>query len=137
METEKNRSYVKDKEVVITAVEVETANMSIDEVKKIRFVTNVGDITFKPKVFTTKIINGLQVKHKDFMKLSQIPDKIKEISQKCMQIGQVSMKVEYATFESEDAEGQPAIYRYVMYQSQIDKWVFLDNETKEENIIAK
>lgn len=121
---EKANEYVKDKEVVITGVEVELfKEKDSNNIKRIRFVGEENDITWKPTVVKEIFEDGIKILKKVEMTKEQIPQLIKDIAKKSQTDGKVNLTVEYTIFEKEVEGEETKQYRFITSEVQLNKWV--------------
>lgn len=112
---------VQDVEIEITGVKLEM--LDDEKIKKVRFSTGKGDITWKPKSVKTSLNGGFEIETSEAMTLSQMPSKLKELAKMCGNTGSVKAKVCYLIF-NKDADGEIVSYRYISSAKLFDKWVF-------------
>ena len=136
MEEDKKTDFVKDKEIVVNAIELESNPNNAREIVRVRFKTDIGDITCKPKMEQTEMICGMK-------KISQVPITDDKIPNVLIQMAkEVNIKgfakyknVSYGIMKTKDAEGEEKIYRFINSLSMIEKWeLVLAKITQEEKI---
>ena len=135
MSEDKENKYVKDKEVLITAIELETSPKSVTDIMKVRIKTNVGDITWKSRKQVAKIVNGFKLMAFVPINIEDLPHILKDIASITMEKCICKAKVEYSIMKTTDAEGQEVTYRFILSDKILDNWKILtDSSITEENI---
>ena len=127
----KETKFAEGVDVNITGVEVETNNFNPELVNKIRFKTDKGDITWKPKVQKSKFLSGLKVLSSEQMNIGELPDSILKIGRIISEKGNLNMKVNYTVME-DVVDGEKKVYRFITSQKTFDKWAILPDEPVEE-----
>lgn len=124
--------FVKGQEVVVTAIQAEMNNQNQDEIRRFRFVSESGDITWKPKVQSKELIKGIEILKTQPMLASQIPDKIVTIQAHINQYGMVKLKANYSKMDTENAEGTPVTYRFIQSEKTLGKWEILPQQSTQQ-----
>lgn len=126
-------NLLKDKAITVKSVLLEQSKEDVTRIAKIRFETNIGDITWKPKLNETKFmsINGVNVPTRSIvdMKYDNVPAKITDIVKKIQEKGDIKMKVDYMKFDTTDAENHAVSYRFINSEKLLERWTFIEEET--------
>lgn len=121
MVEEAKNEYVEGKEVKITSIDLDMFTENKDEIRRITFVTDVGNITWKPKIQHEEFQNGFKLVKKIAMSLSFMPEKLEEMAKLIAENNSVRVKAHYYIFEKE-IEGETSKYRYISSIKTFDKW---------------
>lgn len=117
-----DNEMAKDVEVTIKGVKLELWDE--EKIKKIRFDTDRGDITWKPKATASKIVGGFVIETSEPMRYSEIPPKLADIGKKCQENGSCKVKLTYFVFKKE-VDGEEMTYRYINSIKVFEKWEIL------------
>jgi len=113
---------VKDAKVTITNVRVDLMQRNPQEIAKITFKTDKGDITLKPKAQVSEYQDGLEVVKTSPLLLKDIPQKIKDIAKECKAKGNIEQTVTYMCM-TKIVDDETVIYRFVnSIKTILDKW---------------
>lgn len=115
---ENENEFVMDRKVKVTEVGIRADN---EEVQQVRIKTDIGHITWKPKVLNETFEKGIVVSSMVRMKKDQLPQKILDIAQKVQEKGSCDVKVSYATFTKE-VDGEEVTYRFIRSEKTLDHW---------------
>lgn len=136
MEEEKKFEYVEQQELEVKEIKLELDNPDIIRIKKIRITTNIGDITWKPKIERTQFVSGFKTTRMDMMTIDDMPEILKKIQHVVTESGKCKIKASYQLFNTTNPEGTPVQYRFITSGSFLEKWEILTKpETKEEKIV--
>jgi len=95
-----------------------------DEIKKIRFDTDTGEITWKPKVSESDYVEGIKRIKSRTMKISDLPEKLKDLGKTIAEKGKVKLKVSYMLMTKE-VDGIENKYRYITSIKAFESWEIL------------
>jgi hypothetical protein len=126
-ENKKNK-YAKDMEVIISKVSSEVVGQ---EIKKITFTTNKGNVTWKPKVERRQMLNGMECNEKVAMQITNMPIELIEFNQTINRLGSVKAIICYGIFDTEQ-DGQPVTYRFIKSFKEFKKWKLVEDNVNEE-----
>lgn len=129
----KERDYAEGVEVKVNSVEVKTMFANQEQVAKITFVTDKGNITYKPKVEKVEHRNGLTIKRTEECSIDDIPKKVIEVSQEISDKGYAIVLVAYSVWNT-DKDGQPVTYRFVQGGATLEKWKILKETVATEEV---
>lgn len=124
---------IKDAEFEITGVDLEMNPQKESEVKRIRFKTNKGDITWKPKVTKKQLMDGLTILKTVSMELGQLPKKLSEIGEITSDKGRIKVKGQYSKGVAIQ-DGNEITYRFITSGKTFDKWELIKEKVEEEVI---
>ena len=119
---EKEFEVVKNKIVQIGRVEIEPSSFNPEQIQRIRFKTDAGDITWKPKIKKEEYRDGIVVLKSIPMEMDFLPDKIKQIGKILQDGGLVKMKVQFMKMTTEEE----IEYRFIRSEKTLAKWTFED-----------
>ena len=111
--------FVEKAEVVLKSIKLELGENQ--EIRRIRFITDKGDITWKPFLMKTKWISGFDCTVKESMSFDDVPKKLKKWANEIQDEGQMKVKVSYAIFKKE-VDGEMQQYRYISSEKTFDSW---------------
>ena len=120
MENEKTNEYVNEVKVVCTGVEIQMEQAS-ENIRRIAFVTEKGNITWKPKKDQETFQDGMKILETVQMKVSDLPDKLREIARITKEKGSCELKVDYTLMKTQQ-DGEPKEYRFITSEKTFDKW---------------
>jgi len=131
----KERDYMEGVEVQINEIEVQTSKLDREQVEKIRFHTNKGDITYKPKVERTENRNGLLIKRREACLIDDLPEKITNMANMIAKSGTITVVVAYSIWNTEK-DGEAVTYRFIQGAATLAKWHVVDSGTpKVERVV--
>lgn len=116
---QQQNEFVEKAEVVLKSIKLEIGDNQ--EIKRIRFVTDKGDITWKPFLFKTKWMNGFDCTVKESMTFDDVPKKLKKWASEIQDEGMMKVRVSYAIF-NKDVDGEMQQYRYIRSEKTFDTW---------------
>ena len=123
MEEDKKTEQVKDKTIIITAVELESNPNNPAEINRVRFKADIGDITWKPKIEDVKYIDGMKVIGKKTATIEDLPSIIKLMGKTIQTKGNIKFEnVNYMVMNTKDAEGTDVKYRFITSEKVLEKW---------------
>ena len=125
----KETEFVQGVEVVLTGIEVETENNDPTMVKRIKFDTNKGNITFKPKLHKEEFRNGLKITSVVPCTVETIPQKIIDMAKKIQELGSLRLNVEY-TVMSTEKDGEEVKYRFITSMKTFEKWIVVGSTSE-------
>ncbi len=128
---EDEKKYVENVEVVVTEVQVKTNQRNEQKVDKLTFVTDKGNITWKPKQEKSQFQGGLKVISTIPLEMDLLPKKLHKIGIACQEKGHCKMKVCYTLWETE-VDGTKTIYRFITSEKQFQKWEIINEEPTQE-----
>ena len=120
-EDNKTTEFCKEVPVTLTGIEIETNPQDILEVKRIRFESSKGDITFKAKVEKEHFQDGIKIKSIVPIKINEIPEEIKNVAKSIQEKGSVKMNVNYSLMKTE-VDGEPKEYRFITSMKTFNEW---------------
>ena len=119
----------------ITEIEVKPASDNPEEVIQVRFHTNKGEITYKPKVEKIEHRKGLTIKRKVPCLIDDLPEKIPKMSELIAKHAKITVCVAYTAWHTEK-DGEPKIYRFLQGAATLEKWVIVDaGEPKVDRVV--
>jgi hypothetical protein len=122
-EEKKNIEQVKNKKITVTCIELESNPNNENQINKFRFKTDIGDITWKPKIDKIDYINGLKRISKIPMDTGNIPPFIVDIGKIIGEKTKVIIEgVSYMVMKTKDAEGDDVTYRFFTSEKYIESW---------------
>ena len=125
---EKNeRDYVKDKVVIVREVSIDTERNSPNTIRRISFKVDEGNITFKPKIQKQIKRSGIPINQTMQCTIEEIPQKVVDIFEKVRENGSQEVKVCYSVWNTQNAEGDDATYRYIQYESELAAWEIVED----------
>lgn len=127
------KKYVENAEIIVSEVQIKVNQRNEQQVDKLTFVSDKGNITWKPKLQKSQFQGGLKVIRTVPMEMDLLPKKLREIGMICQEKGHCKLKVCYTLWETE-ADGTKAIYRFITSEKTFDKWEIL-NEKPEEEVV--
>jgi hypothetical protein len=131
----KEREYVDGVEVGIQSVDIDTAYKDPNQVAKVTFKTDKGDITYKPKINRTEFREGLKINKKEPCLIDDLPDKVKQIAKKTQEVGIVTVLVSYQVWNT-TVDGEKKTYRYIQSSKTLDKWQIIEEKPpKTERVV--
>ena len=134
-EEPKEHDYMEGVEVDITEIEVRTARENPEEVSQVRFHTNKGDITYKPKIEKTEHRKGLAIKRKVSCFIDDLPEKITKMADLIAKNNKITVNVAYSTWNTEK-DGESVTYRFIQGASTLEKWIVVNaGEPKTEKVV--
>lgn len=122
---EQEKEYIEGAEIKITQVECNTDNG--EEIKKIIFTTNKGNITYKPKMLKEEFREGIKMNMVKPCSFESLPNIIKQIAKTCQQKGTCLVNVAYNVWNTEK-DGMPVTYRFISGVKTLSKWVIVGDE---------
>ena len=137
MVEDKKIEYVENQEVVMKELKLELDTLDLSRVKKVRFITDKGDITWKPKKKVKQFISGFETERIDNMNIDDLPDLLKKIQNIINNNGKCKLLATYQLMNTTNPENEPVQYRFITSNTFLDKWVIKEesNEVKEEKIV--
>ena len=132
MDENKEMNFVKDVEVSLKKIECESNPNNNQEVKRLRFIFDKFDVTWKPKIQKTRKVAGIEVTDIVPADLDNLPEKLKDISTALNEEGILKMKIKYTKLDTKNAEGEPVTYRFITSEKTLNDWERLS--TKEETV---
>ena len=131
----KEYEYVDGVEVEITEIEVIPTSDNPEEVHQIRFHTNKGDITYKPKIEKIEHRKGMAIKRKIACLIDDLPEKIPKMSELIAKHAKITVSVSYTAWTTEK-DGEPKVYRFLQGAAVLEKWIILDaGEPKVDRVV--
>lgn len=118
-EEKTDNEFVDKKEVVLKSIKLELGDKQ--EIRKVRFITDIGDITWKPFVLKTKFMGGFDCTIRESMSFDDLPKKLKKWASEIQDEGQMKIRVSYAIF-NKDNDGEILQYRYIRSEKTFDEW---------------
>lgn len=125
-EEKKEHEAAKDVEIIVTSVETELLTGSNQAIKRMKFVSDVGDITWKPKITKSEYQGGIKVLQTLPMEIDLIPKKVHEIGTSCQEKGRCKVKATYQIWNTTQ-DGKPVTYRFIGSLKMFEKWEVLDD----------
>jgi len=115
---------VKDKEVIVFGIDIETAYNNQNVVNRVRFLVSSNGldyISWKPKTTTELYRDGFKIIRAVPCEIDRLPQKLKAIANELQTYGGIARyKVSYQTLVKDDKE-----YSFINSEKWLDKWVFL------------
>ena len=134
LEDKKVNEYINNMDVVISVIDIETDPNNTELVKKIRFHTDKGDITWKPKTEKQTMMGGLRVLNVVPYELGLLPKKIQEWGMLIGDKGHIKANISY-TKMIVDKDGGKVEYRFITSEKTfIEKWKLRDDAAKIEEV---
>ena len=130
----KQTEIVKDAEVILKGIELEMNPQNQDEVKRIRFKTDKGDITWKPKMQKTQLMDGLKIQRTQSMELGDLPKKLSTWGTQLSDVGSIKLKIQYTKMVA-DVDGCDTVYRFITAEKTFDRWEEVKSSSNEDEII--
>ena len=134
MEKDKKMDFVKNAEVTVSGIEIETDPNNSENVKRIRFVTDKGNVTWKPKITEKRFVGGIIVLSKVPMRIISLPQKLEEMSKLLQMDGTIKLRISYSTLEAEK-DGIVTLYRFIMSEKSFNDWEILPKTKQKEELI--
>lgn len=132
---EMKNEFVNGKQVKITAIDMVIFPATSD-IKQIRFNSDIGVITWKPKVEVVAYIEGMKTITPQVMTIKDLPQQLKDAGNFIASNGEVSAIIDY-TLMTKEVDGQTQEYRYITSIKTFEKWDFLIDPEKEEKVKNK
>jgi len=132
-EEHKERDFVEEAKVRIVGVQVITNPYDPEEVKRIVFETDKGQITHKPKMAVEEFRNGIQFCSIKNTTVDKLPRIVNLIGRQIQLNNFVNAIVCYSIWNTEK-DGAPVTYRFVQYGSQLEKWRLQTEEPVTNNM---
>lgn len=123
VETENiNTEFIPDVEITIKSVKAKLNAKNPNNIDQLRFETNKGDITLKPKITQEDYDGnlGITIQKTVAMTLDKIPEKFKDIAKKIKDSKECKVKGSYVLMTTEK-DGEEKEYRYTSL-NQLEKW---------------
>jgi len=121
----KERDYAKEVTITVTGVEAKMDHVEAEVVKQMVFITNVGNITYKPKVAHEEFREGIKLLSQKSAIWLELPGIIKEISKRVLADGKCLVKASYAIWNTEK-DGVPVTYRFIQGANSMLSWAVLE-----------
>jgi hypothetical protein len=121
MEENKTTEFIKEVPVTITGIEVETNPQEVLEVKRIKFITDKGDITFKPKVEKETYQDGMKILSTVPVNTNEIPEEIRAVAKTIQTKGSIKMLVNYTLMKTMQ-DNEPKEYRFITSMKTFKEW---------------
>lgn len=135
MDKESTIEFAKEIDVVCTGVEVEINTQNIQEVRRVRFVTDKGNVTWKPKMSQENFKDGIKFLSRIPLLVDDLPGKIKDIAKIIQEKGKLAMTISYSIMSTTNAENEPVQYRFITSEKTFNDWVLKPEEIiKEEKV---
>jgi len=131
MDENTTTEHIKGVEVELTKVSIESNPNNQEEIKKITFETNKGNITWKPKVIRTRRVAGCEVKDKVAMQMEKMPENLKKLGTMAHNEGRVILLVNY-TLMNTTMDGEPREFRFITSEKTFNDWKIIEEKTPEE-----
>ena len=133
VEEQKEKGFVKDREITVTEVELKVNRNNAQAIDKITFICGTGNITWKPSVSKINYEGGFKVESKVSMERDMIPKKLSEIAMICSEQKECKVKASYNWWKTEQ-DGQLVTYRFILSEKTFENWEIIKTEVKEEQI---
>ena len=125
--------FIKEKIVDVSELEIQKSYNEPDKVARIKLITNVGNITFKPfrYINESKMINGFKVKQRkrELLTITELPKNIWDLNEK-LKKGLCKVKLSYFLW-NKDVDGKVMVIRF-MKEKHVNEMEFLEMEEKVE-----
>jgi len=129
-EKEKQIEYINKVDVTLTAIEVETNPNNQEEVTRLKFNTDKGFITWKPKKQKSEYRNGLNILKIVPYTIDSLPSKLLTIAKVIQEKGNIRLNVSY-TLMTVEKDGFDKEYRFFTSEKIFDTWEILPEVTNE------
>lgn len=127
----KEREYADNLPIEVISVKVNANNpKNEEEVQKVIFETTKGSISFKPKVDTVSMRNGLEVHKQELCMINDLPAIITDIAKIVTTKGKCKLHATYQIWNTQ-TDGEEVTYRYVQNKLMMLKWT-IDEEQEEK-----
>lgn len=133
-EEEKDKGYVEGAEAILKEVELKVNRHNDEQVDKVIFHTDGGDITWKPKREKTGFEGGFKVVKSIPMEKDLLPKKLIEMANLCHDNGQLKIKVFYNWWKTEQ-DNNEVTYRFMTSETTFEKWEILDKKPVTETVL--
>jgi len=133
VEEKKDKGFVTGAEVTLKEIELKVNRANEEQVDKITFKTDKGDITWKPKVHKNTYEGGFKVQKTKAMERDYLPAKLKKMAEMLADRGQLKVNVNYHWWNTEQ-DGVPVSYRFIQSVKTFEDWVVVDDTPKEEPV---
>jgi len=117
---EQNIEAITGAKVTVTTIELEMEK-DIDKIRRIKFHTDKGTITVKPKIERSAFEDGLKVTKTDQMKVEDLPQCIKEWAKIISKTEKIQLEINYKVM-TVNRDGEEVTYRFVNSVNEIEKW---------------
>ena len=125
MENEKTEfKQAKDQKMTLIGITLETSKDNL-HVDRVRFVTERGDITYRPSITKEEFRDGFKVKSEETPLISELHPKIKDLARLVQAKGKQNLICNY-TYMEEDQDGQPKTYRFINNVKILEEWRLVD-----------
>jgi len=128
------RGVIKDREVVLKEIEIKTNPHNPEQIDKIIFSTDGGNITWKPKYTKSSYEGGIKITSTVPMEKGVLPPKLLELARAISDQGQIRVKACYEYWKTM-ADGQPVTYRYIRSTKALETWEIIKDTVQTENIL--
>lgn len=130
---EEKKEFIEGAEVIVSTVELKMNSRNPDSIDKVTFISDKGNITWKPKIQRSHYEGGFKVTETVAMEKDFIPEKLSNIAQIANETGKVKLKVCYHTWQTE-MDGNPITYRFILSLKQFEEWEIIKEEVKTETV---
>ena len=124
-EEKKEFECVEGVEVELTEVEIKPTSENPEEVHQVRFHTNKGEITYKPKIEQIEHRKGMNIKRKVPCLIDDLPEKIPKMAELIGKHGKITVNVAYTAMKMMK-DGEEVTYRFISGGATLEKWIILD-----------
>ena len=130
MEEKKERDFAKEVTLTVTSVEAKMDQRDTEVINQMVFVTNVGNITYRPKVNHEEYREGIKMLSQKPAIMLELPGIVKEISKKVQADGKCLVTASYSIWNTQK-DGVDVTYRFIQGASTMLKWAILEEPKAE------
>jgi len=125
-------NIIKQERRILEHIQIDSMENNPKIIKKINFIFEDINITWKPKIEKTTKVYGMDMFIKEPMNIDDIPQKLKDIGKQLNKIGEVDILVDYISKKFEGTN-----YYFITSMSMFDKWAICRDkrEVEEDHII--
>lgn len=131
MDQQKKFEFVEEKNHILMEIKLEINDLKPNEIDRIIFVIDDGQITWKPKITKEEYFEGLKKVSSKKMSIENIPNKLKEIGNFLKLNSKMRVLACYNIMTvTEDNETKS--YKFLKSIKEFDKWAFNFEKIKDD-----
>lgn len=136
MEYEKQSETVKDREVIIFGIDIETAYNNPQVINRVRFLVSdngLDYVSWKPKAHTETYRDGFKIIRAVPCEIDRLPETLKKIANNLQLYGGIARyKITYQTIEKDGK-----CYSFINSEKWLLKWEFLGRALPQKEIESR